>query len=54
MKRTFLIAALLALQTLPLIAEQTATDTQPPGYKEIPYYLRKLEETTLEDERVCR
>jgi hypothetical protein len=52
MKRTFLIAALLALQTLPLIAEQTATDTQPPGYKEIPYYLRKLEETTLEDERV--
>jgi hypothetical protein len=51
MKRAVLIVAALTINAAALFAE-TLTDATPPGYKEIPYYLRKLEETQLEDERV--
>ncbi len=50
MKRSLLIA--FALNPILLFAADTVTDIAPPSYKEIPYYLRKLEETKLEDERL--
>jgi hypothetical protein len=42
---------MLLLLALPLFADDVIDGT-PPGYKEVPYYVRKLEETKLEDERV--